>query len=121
VKYKAVYICPICSKGDSTGLAPIQVRIMITLTIVQNFVFIEVLNFVVFFLFLLLRLKLRWIFLVLKLPLVLRGLSVGLRMQIESIILVGCVGELLLGWLGRNFLHLQICLGNLIVVLLLLL
>jgi len=49
VKYKAVYICPICSKGDSTGLAPIQVRIMITLTIVQNFVFIEVLNFVVFF------------------------------------------------------------------------
>jgi len=121
VKYKVVYICPICSKGVSTGLAPIQVRMLITLTIIQNFVFIEILNFVAFFLFLLLRLELKWICLGLAPLLVLRGLIVGLRMRIGNIILVGCVEGLLLGWLGRNFLRLQICLGNLIVLVLLLL
>jgi len=44
-----VYSCPICSNGASTDLAPIQVRIVITLTNLQNFVFIFIINFVDFF------------------------------------------------------------------------
>jgi len=44
-----VYTCPICSKGVSTGLAPIHVKIKITLTITQNFIFDCILNFVVIF------------------------------------------------------------------------
>jgi hypothetical protein len=47
-----VYVCPICSKGASTGFAPIQVKINTTLVIIQNFIFDLVLNFVdVFFVF----------------------------------------------------------------------
>jgi len=49
VKYNVVYICPICSNGASTGFVPIHVRIMITLTIIQNFAFICIVNFVDFF------------------------------------------------------------------------
>jgi len=47
-----VYSCPICSNGVSTGFAPIHVRIIITLTRVQNTIFVFALNFVdVFFVF----------------------------------------------------------------------
>jgi len=38
-KYVVVYTCPICSNGASTGFAPIHVKIRITLTIAQNFIF----------------------------------------------------------------------------------
>jgi len=49
MKYIVVYTCPICSNGASTGFAPIHVKIVIILTIIQNFVFICVVNFVDFF------------------------------------------------------------------------
>ena len=54
-----MYTFPMSSNGLSTGFAPIQVRITTVDVNIQNFAFLDVLNFVVLFLFFIFRAKIR--------------------------------------------------------------